>query len=72
MLIKEYTRLDWADDKRKFNVVMDNVCFFAEHYPKGQSKPDTSKTAVAFTNGTVMLLDVPVASFKQALASYKK
>lgn len=72
MLVKEYTRLEWADGKRKFNIVMDNVAFFTPHWPKGDTKPDDKKTVVAFNNGTVMLLDVSVASFKQALASYKR
>lgn len=71
MLIKEYTRLDWADNKRKFHINMEQVCFFTGHYPK-DGKLDESKTAVAFTNGTVMLLDVSVENFRKTLAAYKK
>lgn len=72
MLVKEYTRLGWADDKRKFRVVIDNVCFYSEHMPKGTTKPEPKHTVVAFTNGTVMLLDVPIKSFDQVVASYRK
>jgi len=72
MLVKAHTRLEHADNKREFYIVYDNVCFFAEFFPKGEKKPDLSKVVVAFNNGTVMLLDVPIAQFKQAMASYKK
>ena len=72
MLVKEYVRLDYADGKRKFNVVLDHVNVFAGHWPKGTAKEDASKTVVTMGNGMVMLLDVSVENFRKTLAAYKK
>ena len=72
MLVKKYVRLDWADGKREFDIVIDNVCFFAPFFPKNSKEPDDKSTAVAFTNGTVMQLAVNIDAFRKVIAAYKK
>jgi hypothetical protein len=71
MTIKTHKRIDPGHEGTMIDVNYHHINFFSGYRPKGAKTVDESKTAMVFSNGVVMLMDVPLAQVRQTFKSMK-